>query len=104
VLARDFASCGGRIAAKLQLGCHLSGERAQRLQLAQLEPPGHLVHHAESAERKPVRRHEGSSGIEADAGLNHHVRVVDEARVGPRVIDDEQAAAEYRVRAERLLP
>ena len=65
---------------------------------------GRVVDHAQRAERIPVAGDERRAGVEPDARILPHERVVAEPRVIHRIGDDEQARLFDRVRAERHGP
>lgn len=80
-------------AGAFQLGHDQLGQGCQLLQLSlRGAGAGHGVDDAQGAEIEPRRRGQKRAGVEADAGLAGHQRIVAEARVEGGVLDHHDAA------------
>src|SRR5262249_27959152 len=89
------------VAAQLELRLRLAAQRVERERLRLAQRPGHLVEHAERAERVAVRRDQGRSRVKSDVRLVPHEWVLLKPRIFARVRHDENAALLDRMRTER---
>ena len=87
-------------AAKLQLGDDLAGERVERLELLLAQAACDDVVDRERADPVPRRRDERGAGVEADPRPAADDFELGEARVLGRVVHDQKAFPQDRVRAE----
>src|SRR5581483_9529050 len=87
-------------AAELELGHDMPAENAQCALLILAQCARDVVDDAERAERVAVRSNKGRAGVEADARLAGHQRVVGKALVFERVGNDEEVLVQNGVRAE----
>ncbi len=90
-------------AARFELFRDGDGNRAQRAALRASQHARAGVHDAQRAEREALGRAQRNAGVETDAGLARHQRVLGEPRVGRRVVDLHDPLVEDGVRAERAL-
>jgi hypothetical protein len=78
------------------------GEVKQRLEHFLVCPSGGPIEHAQGPDCVPARGVDRNAGIEADAAIGQHVRVLGEPSVGHGVLDDKRLAGIDYVGAKRL--
>lgn len=100
LLQRGLLGVPARQQALLEQAHHLAAEATKRVALIGAQPARLAVDHAEGAEIVTVRGAQQGAGIEADAGLAGHQRVVAKARVSQGVRHLEDFAAADRMAAE----